>query len=48
MTNETIHLIACVVSAYLCGFLSAIGLTALYLDRKNKQKGEADKAESEG
>ena len=42
MTNETIHLIACVVSAYLCGFLTAIGLTALYLDRKNKQRGEAD------
>ena len=42
MTNETINLIACVVSAYLCGFLTAIGLTALYLDKKNKQRGEAD------
>ena len=42
MTDETIHLIACVVSAYLCGFLTAIGLIALYLCRKNKQRGEAD------
>jgi hypothetical protein len=40
--NETIHLIACVVSAYLCGFLTSIGLTALYLDKKNKQRGEED------
>lgn len=42
MTYETIHLIACVVSAYLCGFLTAIGLTSLYLDKKNKQRGEED------
>lgn len=42
MTNETIHLIACVVSAYLCGFLTAIGLIALYLDKKNKQRGKTN------